>query len=69
MLNAANEIAVEAFIARRIGFTQIADVVEAALAAAVSEIGSNPAGTLDEVLEVDRAARKLALRLCEVRAV
>ncbi len=69
VLNAANEIAVEAFIARRIGFTQIADVVEAALAAAVSEIGSNPAGTLDEVLEVDRAARKLALRLCEVRAV
>jgi 1-deoxy-D-xylulose-5-phosphate reductoisomerase len=30
-LNAANEVAVEAFLARRIGFLQIADVIEAVL--------------------------------------
>ena len=68
VLNAANEVAVEAFIAKRIGFTQIADVVEAALAAAVSEIGGQPAETLDDVLETDLAARALAQRLCEMRA-
>jgi 1-deoxy-D-xylulose-5-phosphate reductoisomerase len=68
VLNAANEIAVEAFIAKRIGFTQIADVVEAALAAAVSEIGGQAAETLDGVIETDLAARALAQRLCEMRA-
>jgi 1-deoxy-D-xylulose-5-phosphate reductoisomerase len=30
-LNAANEVAVEAFLARRIGFLQIADVIEEVL--------------------------------------
>jgi 1-deoxy-D-xylulose-5-phosphate reductoisomerase len=68
VLNAANEIAVEAFIARRIGFTEIAAVVEAALSASVSELGSAVAQTLDDVLETDRVARRLAHRLCEMRA-
>jgi 1-deoxy-D-xylulose-5-phosphate reductoisomerase len=68
VLNAANEIAVEAFIAGRIGFTDIPALVEAALAASVSEIGAAPAKSLDDVLETDRAARALARRLCEIRA-
>ena len=68
VLNAANEIAVEAFIARTIGFTEIAAVVEATLASAVSEIGSSTAQTLDDVITLDCAARRLAQRLCEKRA-
>jgi 1-deoxy-D-xylulose-5-phosphate reductoisomerase len=68
ILNGANEIAVEAFLARRIGFADIADTVEATLAAAVNEIGGRAAETLDEVLETDRAARRLAQRQCEIRA-
>ncbi len=68
VLNAANEIAVEAFIGGRIGFTEIAAVVEAALSAAVNEVGGSAAQSLDEVIETDRAARRLARRLCEIRA-
>jgi 1-deoxy-D-xylulose-5-phosphate reductoisomerase len=68
VLNAANEIAVEAFLAGRIRFMQIAAVVEAALSAAVREIGERSARTLEEVLETDRAARRLARGLCEAAA-
>jgi 1-deoxy-D-xylulose-5-phosphate reductoisomerase len=64
VLNAANEVAVEAFLAGRIGFMQIASVVEEALTAAVREIGGLAARTLDDVLETDRAARRLARELC-----
>jgi len=67
VLNAANEIAVEAFIAGRIGFTDIAAIVEASLAAAVNQIGAGDDQTLDDVLETDRAARDLAFRLCASR--
>jgi 1-deoxy-D-xylulose-5-phosphate reductoisomerase len=68
VLNAANEVAVEAFLAGRIRFMQIASVVEAALSAAVRELGGLAARTLDDVLETDRAARRLAHRLCEAAA-
>ncbi len=57
VLNAANEIAVAAFLAGEIGFPGIAGVAEAALAAS----GSRAAGAdLDEVLEIDREARSFA---------
>ncbi len=68
VLNAANEIAVEAFLAGRIRFMQIASVVETALSAAVREIGEGAARTLDDVLETDRAARRLTRGLCEAAA-
>jgi 1-deoxy-D-xylulose-5-phosphate reductoisomerase len=64
VLNAANEVAVEAFLGRRIGFMEIAAIAEEALAAAVGEIGGAPASTLDDVIETDRAARSMAARLC-----
>jgi 1-deoxy-D-xylulose-5-phosphate reductoisomerase len=64
VLNAANEIAVEAFLIGRIGFMTIPKVVEAVLEVSVSEIGLARASTLDEVLEADRAARLLAERFC-----
>lgn len=55
-LNAANEVAVEAFLQGRIGFLDIAAVVEHALEA----LPAAPAGSLEALREVDAAARRLA---------
>lgn len=63
VLNAANEVAVEAFLQRRLGFLQIAELVEETLAAAdrdgVATLGSD----LAAVLEADATARRLASNL------
>ncbi len=64
VLNAANEIAVERFLAGQIGFMTIPKVVEAVIEASISEIGIARASTLDEVIETDLAARRLADRFC-----
>ncbi len=64
VLNGANEIAVEGFLAGQIGFMTIPKVVEAVLEASVSEIGMTRAATLDDVIEADRVARLLAKRFC-----
>lgn len=59
VLNAANEIAVEAFLDRRIGFTRIAGLIGQVLESAAGE--SLPAGeTLAEILEIDHWARVCA---------
>jgi 1-deoxy-D-xylulose-5-phosphate reductoisomerase len=58
-LNAADEIAVAAFLQGRLGFTGITEVVESTLAAAEML----PSETLDEVLEADSEARRLAASL------
>ncbi|MGD1074110.1 MAG: 1-deoxy-D-xylulose-5-phosphate reductoisomerase [Bryobacteraceae bacterium] len=58
-LNAADEVAVEAFLARRIGFTGIPDTIERVLA---STPESHPA-TIAEVLAQDRLARENAAEL------
>ncbi|CAH2774621.1 MAG: 1-deoxy-D-xylulose 5-phosphate reductoisomerase (EC [Candidatus Burkholderia crenata] len=55
-LNAANEVAVEAFLARRIGFMAIGEVVERVLNA----LPNGSAFTLDEVLAADAEACRLA---------
>ncbi|WP_118179120.1 1-deoxy-D-xylulose-5-phosphate reductoisomerase [Paraburkholderia phosphatilytica] len=55
-LNAANEVAVEAFLARRIGFMAIADTVDAVLNA----LPNRRAASLDDVIEADAAARRAA---------
>jgi len=57
VLNAANEIAVQAFLARDIGFLDIPRLVEETLSASDTE---SEAKTLDEVIAVDRAARETA---------
>ena len=63
VLNAANEIAVQAFLERRIGFLDIPRVVAAALD---SDYGANgPAGDLDCVLGTDARARVLAEEICQ----
>ncbi|MBT0668062.1 1-deoxy-D-xylulose-5-phosphate reductoisomerase [Novosphingobium profundi] len=59
VLNAANEVAVDAFLRGRIGFTRIAEDVERVLA---SYAPCAPA-SLDEVLAVDAEARQQALGL------
>ncbi|WP_068302044.1 1-deoxy-D-xylulose-5-phosphate reductoisomerase [Pararhodobacter sp. CCB-MM2] len=61
VFNAAKEIALDHFIARNIGFLDMAAVVEATLSAYAARhaIGKTPA-SLDEVLCVDAEARALA---------
>ena len=53
VLNAANEIAVAAFLARQIGFLDIAGIVETVL----QQFGAPPVPDLEAVLALDRAAR------------
>jgi 1-deoxy-D-xylulose-5-phosphate reductoisomerase len=64
ILNAANEIAVEAFLAKRIGFLDIADTVERVL----QDIGNIAADTLDDVIALDGVARRSAHSLMKLRA-
>jgi 1-deoxy-D-xylulose-5-phosphate reductoisomerase len=57
MLNAANEVAVSAFLQRRIAFLSIPALVEATLDA----LPATAAGSLDVLREADAAARRHAL--------
>jgi 1-deoxy-D-xylulose-5-phosphate reductoisomerase len=57
-LNAANEIAVEAFLAGRLGFTGIAEVIESVL----GEVDVEPLTSLEQVYAADIEARGLASR-------
>lgn len=59
-LNAANEEAVAAFLARKIGFCDIARTVEAVLETAGKDGSIAPAASLDDVLAADALARRLA---------
>jgi len=56
VLNAANEIAVEAFLAKKIGFLDIAQVVEKTL----SKCDMKGPQSLTNVFEIDKAARRIA---------
>ncbi|HEX4172401.1 MAG TPA: 1-deoxy-D-xylulose-5-phosphate reductoisomerase [Acetobacteraceae bacterium] len=64
VLNAANEIAVEAFMQRRIGFLDIVGTV----ADVMDAMGNQTADTLDDVIALDAAARRTAQRLTSARA-
>ena len=59
ILNAANEVAVEAFLARRCGFLAIAGVVETVL----ERMGSPPVRCLDDVMALDGMGRQIAAEL------
>jgi len=54
-LNAANEIAVDAFLQNRIAFTSIAEIIENVL----GESSITDVNTLDDILAADSAARKI----------
>jgi 1-deoxy-D-xylulose-5-phosphate reductoisomerase len=56
ILNAANEVAVEAFLGRRIGFLDIAQLVSATL----ERLPGRGVSSLAEVEDVDREARRMA---------
>lgn len=56
ILNAANEVAVAAFLARRVGFLEIAAIV----ADTLERYDPAAPKTLDAVLEVDQEARRIA---------
>ena len=56
ILSAANEVAVAAFIARRIGFLDIAATVERVL----DTLGAPHIATLDDVVAIDAEARRVA---------
>ncbi len=59
VLNAANEVAVEAFLDRRLGFDGIPMVIEQVM----SKAETPAAASLDEILAVDRQAREQALQV------
>jgi 1-deoxy-D-xylulose-5-phosphate reductoisomerase len=61
VLNAANEIAVQAFLDRRLNFTAIAAVIDKVL----QRLESSPVKALGDVLDADAAARRLAEDLIE----
>lgn len=63
ILNAANEVAVAAFLAQKIGFLDIAALVEATLTAYVPAAPAN----LDDLFSVDAGARDYARRELEKR--
>lgn len=65
-LNAANEVAVAAFLARRIGFLDIARVVEDVLVA--SNLSPGRVDSIQQVQAADREARSLAERAVQGRA-
>ena len=65
VLNAANEIAVEAFLGGRLSFPGIAEVVEGALDALPGE----PVGRFEDLYEADAAAREQAAALVVAQGV
>jgi 1-deoxy-D-xylulose-5-phosphate reductoisomerase len=65
VLNAANEIAVQAFLDRRIGFLDISKVVGETLNADAAQGANGAAGDLGTVLGTDARARVLAEEICQ----
>jgi len=63
-LNAADEIAVEAFLERRIGYSSIYEIVSETL----SKMPGRDLGTVGEILNMDRESRALARELVTARA-
>jgi len=63
-LNAADEIAVEAFLQGRIGFLAIAEVVRETL----SRVPVRTPRTIGEILEIDAESRRVARGLVEARS-
>lgn len=64
ILNAANEVAVELFLDRRIGFLDIAALVERVL----ERLGDQPLHALDDVMAADSAARRAAAEMAAAHA-
>ncbi|WP_119067980.1 1-deoxy-D-xylulose-5-phosphate reductoisomerase [Rubrobacter indicoceani] len=65
-LNAANEVAVEAFIEERIKFLDIADLIEETLEESYDDAGRMT--SMEAIVTVDERARKAAKKILEARA-
>jgi 1-deoxy-D-xylulose-5-phosphate reductoisomerase len=65
VLNASNEIAVTAFLERRLSFLDISTVISATL----DRVESAAANDLAAILEADRCARTAAITECQRRAL
>ncbi|MCY4336438.1 MAG: 1-deoxy-D-xylulose-5-phosphate reductoisomerase [Litoreibacter sp.] len=65
IFTAAKEAALDAFISRQIGFTQMAEVVDATLSTLSGEIDASSGISLDSVLSADHLARKTAMQIIE----
>ena len=63
ILNAANEISVEAFLAGDLAFTDIPDITERTLA----EVSVAEASSIDVIIDADKVARACARRLITER--
>jgi 1-deoxy-D-xylulose-5-phosphate reductoisomerase len=61
VLNAANEVAVQAFLDGRLNFTGIATVIDQVL----QRLDTSPVKALADVLEADASARRMAVALIE----
>jgi 1-deoxy-D-xylulose-5-phosphate reductoisomerase len=61
VLNAANEVAVQAFLDHRLNFTDIATVIDKVL----QRLDSSPVKDLGDVLDADASARRLAAALID----
>ena len=64
ILNAANEVAVESFLQRKIGFLDIAETVERVL----DVMGTPDAATLEQVIALDEEARRTATAFTTAKA-
>ncbi len=64
VLNAANEVAVQAFLDRRLNFVGISTVIDKVL----QRLDASPVKALGDVLEADAAARRLAVTMIELSA-
>jgi 1-deoxy-D-xylulose-5-phosphate reductoisomerase len=64
VLNAANEVAVQAFLDQRLNFVGIATVIDKVL----QRLNASPVQVLGDVLEADAAARRLAVSMIELSA-
>ena len=64
ILNAANEVAVHAFLERRLNFPGIASVIEEV----ITRSTAGPIGGLDDVMAADAEGRRLARERIEARA-
>jgi 1-deoxy-D-xylulose-5-phosphate reductoisomerase len=62
LFNAANEVAVQAFLDQRLNFTRITAVIDQVM----QRVTSGPVADLDDVLGADAAARHAALALIDI---
>ncbi|TOL33804.1 1-deoxy-D-xylulose-5-phosphate reductoisomerase [Vibrio parahaemolyticus] len=67
-LNAANEVAVDAFLNNRLGFTDIARTNELVLHKITASCKPENANSLESLLELDRMSRTIALEIIRERS-